>query len=211
MSQWIDITLPLRNTMAVWPGDPPFQFELAVTKEESGCVNIGQVKTGTHIGTHADAPFHFDREGKTIDQIDVNVYIGKALVIDLTNKGEVRREYLENIDFQGIPRVLFKLRKEIDVEKFPKEVPFIDPEVAPFLKEKGVILVGVDSPSVDPITSETLDAHHSLYQNGIHIIENLWLTKVEAGLYEFIGLPLKIEGGDGAPLRAVLRKVENTK
>jgi len=207
MTGWIDITQPLRNTMAVWPGDTPFQFHLAVTKEESGSVNIGEISSSTHIGTHADAPFHFDNEGKTIDQIDPSIYIGKAIVIDLTEKGEIRREYLENIDFQGVQRVLFKCLKEIDVDTFPDEVPYMDPEIGPFLKEKGIILIGIDSPSVDSITSKTLDTHHSLNRNGIHIIENLMLTKVEAGLYEFIALPLKIEGGDGSPVRAVVRKI----
>lgn len=194
--------------MAIWPGDTPFQFEIAFTKEETGSVNIGHFKTSNHAGTHADAPFHFDEHGLTIEQIDPNVYIGKALVVDLSEQGELKREYLEHIDFQGVKRVLFKLQKEVNLDEFPDEIPMIHPDIAPFLKEKGIMLMGVDCPSVDPITSKTLDTHHALHQNGIHILENLLLTNITSGLYELIALPLKIEGADGSPVRAVVRRID---
>lgn len=206
---WIDITQPFHNTIATWPGDTAFYFELAYSKEDTGSVNIGRFTTSTHTGTHADAPYHFDVNAPTIDQIDVNIYIGKALVIDLTEQREIGVEHLRSINFREVKRVLFKFNKEVEIESFPVSVPIIHPEIAPFLKEKGIVLVGVDIPSVDALDSKALDTHHALYRNGIHIIENLMLQHVTPGLYDFIGLPLHIEGADGAPVRAVIRKIED--
>lgn len=205
--EWIDITQPFQDTIATWPGDTPFHFELAFTKEQTGSVNIGRFTTSTHTGTHADAPYHFDKDAPTIEQLDVNIYIGEALVIDLTEKKEIRRDYLEEINFGGVTRVLFKLHEKVDTETFPDRVPVIHPDIAPFLKEKGIRLIGVDCPSVDALDSKSLVTHHALYSHGIHIIENLMLERVVPGLYEFIGLPLKIVGADGAPVRAVIRKI----
>ena len=206
---WIDITQPFRNTIATWPGDTAFHFELAYSKEDTGSVNIGRFTTSTHTGTHADAPYHFDVNAPTIEQMDVNIYIGEALVVDLTDQKEIRVEHLKSIDFREVKRVLFKLKKEVEIDRFPESVPILNPEIAPFLKEKGIVLLCVDIPSVDPLDSKVLDTHHGLYRNGIHIIENLMLQHVTPGLYDFIGLPLKIEGADGAPVRAVIRKIED--
>ncbi len=207
--RWIDITQPFQNTIATWPGDTPFHFELAFTKEQTGSVNIGRFTTSTHTGTHADAPYHFDVNAPTIEQLDVNIYIGEALVIDLSDKTEICRGDLEEINFYGVSRVLFKLHSIVDTQRFPNRVPVIHPEIAAFLHEKGIRLIGVDCPSVDALESKSLDTHHALYRHGIHIIENLMLEQVLPGLYDFIGIPLKIVGADGAPVRAVIRKIED--
>ena len=206
--KWIDITQPFTNTIATWPGDTPFIFDLAYTKKETGSVNIGRFTTSTHTGTHADAPFHFDVNAPTIDQLDINVFIGTALVVDLSNKREICSEDFKDMDFRGAKRILLKLHKEVNFEKFPELVPIIHPDIASFLKKKGVVLLGVDCPSVDAFDSKSLNTHHSLYYNGIHIIENLVLQSIIPGFYEFIGLPLNIVGADGAPVRAVISKIE---
>lgn len=202
---WIDITQTLKAGIPNWPGDTPFHFEVGLTKEKTGSVNIGKMMTSMHTGTHADAPFHFENEGETIDQLDVNVFIGECFVMDCRGIKEITRETLHSIDFKGVQRILLKTIDEI-CPKFPKKIPVLHPNVAPFLKERGVVLVGVDNPSVDPLDSKEVSTHHALHQAGIHIVEGLVLEAIEQGFYDLIALPLKVAGADGAPVRAVVRK-----
>lgn len=202
---WIDITQTMQNGMPNWPGDTPFSFEVGYTKQQTGSVNIGRMTTSLHTGTHADAPFHFNSEAETIEQLDVNVYIGDCVIVDCIGQEMVTAQSLEPVDFRSAKRVLLKTVEQPSAA-FPQTIPVIHPNVAPFLKERGVILLGIDNPSVDPLDSKEVLAHHKLYEHGIHILEGLDLGHVQQGLYELIALPLKIAGADGAPVRAVVRK-----
>lgn len=206
MSKWIDISQTLSNTIAHWPGDEPFSFQLGITKEQTGSVNIGNISTSSHTGTHVDAPFHFDENGKTIEELDVNLYVGEAKVIDLTEEEKVTVEALEQFDLTGVTRLLMKTRKDINQEQFPEDYMVVDEAVGAYLHKCGVQLLGTESPSVDSVNSKQLLAHHALHENGIFILENIVLTDVEPGMYDLIALPLKIEGADGSPVRAVIRK-----
>ncbi|MDY0409112.1 arylformamidase [Virgibacillus soli] len=203
--KWIDISQALSNDIAVWPGDTPFSFGLSVTKEQSTSVNIGKLTTSVHTGTHVDAPFHFDQTGKKIDEIDIGVYIGKAKVLDVTTFKTIDRDVLTSFELEGVERLLLRMLPNRDIRKFPEEYPVLHVDVAGYLQEKGVRLIGVDTPSVDPLDSKTLDAHHALAIEGIHILENIVLEHVAPGDYELIALPLKIKGADGSPVRAVIR------
>jgi arylformamidase len=207
MTKWIDITQPLTNDMAHWPGDRPFEYEVAATKEQTGSANVGKITTSVHMGTHVDSPFHFDNDGDTIEQIPIDTYIGKALVIDVSNCETITPDVLEMFQIDGIQRLLIRTSLPNNPKRFPEVIPFLDPTIGPYLAEKGVILLGVDMPSVDPITSKSLDTHHALNQNGINILENIMLDHVEPGEYELIALPLRIIGSDGSPVRAVLRPI----
>lgn len=202
---WIDITQTMKNGMPNWPGDTPFSFEIGFTKQQTGSVNIGRMTTSLHTGTHADAPFHFNSEAETIEQLDVNVYIGECVIVNCIDREVITAQTLASIDFHGPKRVLLKTVDQLG-EAFPETIPAIHPNVAPFLKERGVILLGIDNPSVDPLDSKEVLAHHKMYEHGIHILEGLDLRHVQEGLYELIALPLKIAGADGAPVRAVVRK-----
>lgn len=202
---WIDITQTMQNGMPNWPGDTPFSFEVGISKQQTGSVNIGRMTTSLHTGTHADAPFHFNSEAETIEQLDVNVYIGDCVIVDCIGQEMVTAQSLEPFDFRSAKRVLLKTVEQPSAA-FPVTIPVIHPNVAPFLKERGVILLGIDNPSVDPLDSKEVLAHHKLYEHGIHILEGLDLGHVQQGLYELIALPLKIAGADGAPVRAVVRK-----
>ncbi|MET3576009.1 arylformamidase [Bhargavaea ullalensis] len=205
---WMDITQPLKNGMANWPGDTPFEFGLSATKEETGSANIGRMTTSLHIGTHADAPFHFDENGKQLHEMNPDVYIGKARVVDVTRFSSVGREELERFDLDGARRLLLKTSVRNDPMTFPEDYTELRPDIGPLLKEKGIILLGIDIPSVDLIHSKELATHHSLGEAGVCIIENLMLEKVQPGDYEFIALPLAIHGADGSPVRAVIRPAE---
>ncbi|MGM9920576.1 MAG: arylformamidase [Bhargavaea sp.] len=205
--RWIDITQPLTNGMAHWPGDTPFRFELGVTKEQSGSVNIGEIRTSLHMGTHADAPFHFDENGKRLHELDVNTYIGKAKIIDVTMHPSLGRSELEGYNLDGVERLLLKTSGTNNPFVFPESFIELRPDIGPYLKEKGIFLLGIDVPSVDRTDSKDLPTHHSLGDNGIHIVENLMLADVEPGDYEFIALPLAIQDADGSPVRAVIRRI----
>ncbi|MBD8006569.1 arylformamidase [Bacillus norwichensis] len=204
---WIDISQPLTNDMAVWPGDTPFTFKLSFTKEQTGSVNIGQFTTSAHTGTHIDAPYHFDENGEKVHELDVNIYIGGARVVDVTGCEMIGREELEPFNLDGVKRLLLKTSDGRDLGHFPEKFTIFRENIGPFLKEKGVRLLGTDAPSVDAVDSKTMDAHHSLNDNGVYILENIVLTGVEPGDYELIALPLAIEGADGSPVRAVLRPI----
>ena len=206
--RWIDISQPLTNEMEVWPGDTPFQYKLTYDKESTGSVNIGQLTSSVHTGTHADAPFHFDEHGKTIDEIDVNTFIGKAKVIDLSNFSVIGKKELEQFDLTHVTRLLLKTTTSQNPLEFPEKYTLLTEDIGPFLKEKGINLLGVDMPSVDALDSKQMLTHHSLNNNGILIIENLQLATVAQGYYDFIALPLHIKGSDGSPVRAVIRPCE---
>lgn len=206
MNKWMDISQTLSNNIAHWPGDAPFTFNIGITKEQTGSVNIGNISTSSHTGTHVDAPFHFDEDGQTIEELDVNIYIGEAKVIDVTDEDTITVEALKQFDLVGIKRLLIKTRKKMNEEQFPEEYMVVDEAVGAYLRTCGVQLLGTESPSVDSVNSKELLAHHALYDNGIYILENIVLTDVEPGMYDLIALPLKIQGADGSPVRAVIRK-----
>jgi len=201
-----DISRKLINGMPVWPGDTEFQYEVSWPMEESGSVNVGRLELSTHTGTHVDAPFHFDNEGKKVIDLDLNLYIGTARVIDMIGKESIGAADLDKIDLEGCQRVLIRTLAWVNPDVFPDRIPHLEPDLAPLLASKGVKLIGLDVPSVDPIDSKELLAHHSLNANGIHILESLRLDEIEPGDYELIALPLPLVEGDGSPVRAVLRK-----
>jgi arylformamidase len=205
--RWIDISQPLHNGIAHWPGDTPFSFELDSTKALTGSVNIGKITTSVHIGTHVDAPFHFDDEGPRILELDLEVFIGPARLIDVSHCEHINRQALESFDLSGVSRLLLRTSVPNNPNRFPEAIPALDPDLAPFLQEKGIRLVGVDVPSVDPLDSKELAAHHALYRHGIHILENLMLDHVQPGDYELIALPLPLRDADGSPVRAVIRPI----
>lgn len=200
-----DITYPLKEGMPVWPGDTPFSFTLAMTKEESGSVNVGELRLSTHTGTHIDAPFHFDEEGKKVHELDLSLYIGRLYVLYLPDVDVIEPKHLLSLPDGVYGRLLIRTDSWEDETRFPTSFTTIHPSVARILKQKGVRLLGLDVPSVDPVDSKTLAAHHALHQEDVHILEGARLCDVDEGEYELFALPLHIEGADGSPVRAVLR------
>lgn len=204
--KWIDISQPLQNGIAEWPGDTPFSYEVKYAKMDTGSVNIGKMTTSMHMGTHIDAPFHFDNDGLKVHDLPIDLYIGRARVIDVTGVESVGRKELEGIDFGGAERILLKTGSRPDANVFPETFTVLRADIGSFLKERGVRLIGIDTPSVDPEDSKLLEAHHALNDNGVLILENIVLGAVEPGDYELIALPLPLRDADGSPVRAVLRR-----
>lgn len=199
----IDISMELDNATPEWPGDTPFAYRLSVTKQQSGSVNIGQLQASTHIGTHIDAPFHYDEQGLKTDELPLDVYLSTAQVMDVSGRDQVRLADLDELA-EGVGAVLLKTGSWQDRSAFPEKWPLFDPAIARWLEKRNVRLLGVDVPSVDPETSKELPMHHAMNASGRFILEGIVLDAVQPGIYELAALPLKIRGGDGSPVRAVL-------
>ena len=207
-----DISRPLFNGLAPWPGDTAFHFHLKWKMTEGASVNVGAVEMGVHNGTHADAPSHFQTNGATIEQMSLDTYLGDAFVVDLTElflRDPAREIQLSDVarfadEIAVARRVLLKTGAWTDSRIFPERIPILARDVPPWLGERNIKLLGLDLPSVDPIDSKTLDNHHALAAAGIAILESLDLSDVPAGLYHLSALPLRIAGGDAGPVRAVL-------
>jgi len=208
-----DISRTLSNEVAEWPGDEPFHFQLTKTIAEGQSVNLGAIKMSVHNGTHADARFHFDTKGESIEKAPLEIYLGRAVVVDLTEAfSQSKEKHLITIeDFQPhseeiaeTSRVLVKTGRWSNSAVFPSQIPVIAADIPAWLQKNGVKLLGLDLPSVDEIDSKSLQNHHALAAAGVAIVESLDLSGAGAGIYDFAALPLKIAGGDGAPMRAVL-------
>ena len=200
-----DITIPMSDSLAVWPGDTPFRFTWTWRKKDGSTVNVGQFRLSVHTGSHADASFHYDDAGATIDAVGLEPFTGRARVISVTGCTRIRREDVERFDLSGTPRVLFRTGSWTDHTCFPASIPVMDEDLPRWLNRQGVVLVGLDVPSVDQLDSKTLPVHHALGAHGITILESLELSGVPDGVYELIALPMKLVGADGAPVRAILR------
>jgi arylformamidase len=200
-----DITIPMQDSLACWPGDAPFRFTWTWRKRDGATVNLGQLQLSVHTGTHTDAPFHFDNEGATCEVLDLDRFIGLCRVIPLLECSRIRKQDLEPFDLKGTPRVLLRTDGWTDHTQFPARIPVMDEDVPAWLHRQGVVLVGVDVPSVDALDSKNLPNHHALGAHGITILESLDLAGISAGVYELVALPMKLVGADGAPVRAVLR------
>ncbi|PYJ94118.1 MAG: arylformamidase [Verrucomicrobia bacterium] len=212
MKIW-DISRTLWNDLAEWPGDEPFHFRLTKKIADGQSVNLGAITMGVHNGTHADAQFHFDAAGESIEKAPLDAYLGRAVVVDLAESFSQRREKqlitIEDLQAHAeeigkTSRLLIKTGRWSDSAVFPKQIPVIAAQVPSWLQKNGVKLLGLDVPSMDEIDSKSLQNHHALAAAGIAIIESLDLSRVSPGIYNLAALPLKIAGGDGAPMRAVL-------
>jgi arylformamidase len=203
----VDISRPLFNGLAPWPGDTAFHYELKWKMAEGATVNVGAVTMGVHNGSHADAPFHFEDGATTIERMPLEIYLGEAVVVDLTSRFENgQRPEISIADFgaAAAPRLLLKTGVWKDSKIFPEWIPVIARDVPKWLETRKVKLLGFDLPSVDSIEAKILVNHHALAAAGIAIVESLDLSEVEAGTYHFSALPLRISGGDAAPVRAIL-------
>ena len=208
-----DISRTLSNDFAEWPGDEPFHYRVTRDIAKGQSVNLGAVTMSVHNGTHADARFHFDIKGESIEKTPLDIYLGRATVVDLAQaffrskeKHLITTEDLKPHaeDIAATSRLLVKTGRWSDSTIFPNQIPVIAADVPGWLQKNGVKLIGVDLPSMDEIDSKSLQNHHALARAGIAIVESLDLSEVAPGIYNLAALPLKIAGSDGAPVRAVL-------
>jgi arylformamidase len=208
VSGLIDISPLLRVGMGVFPGDAAFAVGQTFTIGPDCPVNVASITMSTHCGAHVDAPLHYDAAGASIDRLDLGDFIGPARVIDARGKDPLCgfEEIASALD-GAPPRLLFKLMDRGDQLAWPTGFRALAPEAVERLALRGIRLIGVDVPSVDPETSKSLPSHMVCRRHDIRIVENLVLAEVMPGDYELIALPLKLSGLDAAPVRAVLRRL----
>lgn len=209
-TQWIDISVSLRDAMVHWPGDPPISIRRVQDMEQGDTANLSMVSMGAHSGTHIDAPIHFIQQGAGVDKMPLDATVGRARVIEIRDSESIKPEELLRHHIRRGERILFKTRNSSYVwrsDEFVEDFVFISDEAASFLAERCVRIVGVDYLSVGSFKRGGSHVHKILLGADIWIIEGLDLSQVSPGKYELICLPLKLEQGDGAPARAILRRV----
>jgi arylformamidase len=206
---WIDISVPLRNGMVHWPGDPPFHIERFQDQGKGDEATVSNMSLSAHTGTHMDAPLHYIRDAPGIDTMPLDATIGVARVIRIHNAESIQRDELARHAIQRGERILFRTRNSEhawDSARFEEDFVSISPEGAHYLAECGVRTIGVDYLSVGSYRKDGAETHEVLLSAGIWVIEGLDLRNVEPGEYDLVCLPLKLVNADGAPARAALRK-----
>lgn len=207
-----DISAPVAPLAPVFPGDTPYRQQWHAQIGPGCPVNVSAVTLSPHVGTHADAPLHYDPAGEASGALDLTPYLGPCRVIHAMGCGAlVQWQHIaQAVDDTATalpPRVLVRTYQRMPVDRWDAALPAFAPDTISRLADRGVRLVGIDSASVDPADSKTLDSHQVLRQRGLRVLENLVLDDVPAGDYELIALPLKWLHADASPVRAVLREL----
>ena len=199
-----DLSPPLSARTATWPGDVPFRRSVGTSFATGGNLELSSVTMTLHAGAHADAPSHYAPGGEPIDRRPLDLYYGACEVIRVS---AARGERLGPGCLPGrarAPRVLFSTGTFPDSGVFSRDFASLSAGLVELLAGQGVVLVGIDTPSVDPFEDAALEAHSALHRHGMANLEGLDLSGVPEGLYTLAAFPLRIEGGDGSPVRAVL-------
>jgi arylformamidase len=200
-----DITPLVSPRLAVWPGDTPASREVLCDLARGDNITLSTLRATVHLGAHADAPSHYAVNGATMEARDLSLYIGPCQVVRVkVNRGERIRPDQVPTKITA-PRVLFATGSFPDSEQFNKDFAAFSPELIDQLANQGVRLVGLDTPSVDLFESKDLPSHAACQRHDLAILEGVVLQDVPDGVYELIALPLKLEGFDASPVRAVLR------
>jgi arylformamidase len=201
-----DISPPVDESAAVFPGDTAYSQRLHFALSPDCPVNVNSITMSPHTGAHADAPMHYAHGGAASGELDLTPYLGPCRVIYCIDCGPlVLPEHIAHALADLPPRVL--LRTSISASQSWTSFIAIAPETLVQLATKNVALVGIDTPSVDPADSKTLPSHHQLLTHNMRVLECLVLDDVPEGDYELIALPLKLMRADASPVRAVLREL----
>ena len=205
--KYIDISVTLKSGMVHWPGDPPVRIKRSLNMDKGHIVNVSRMDMGAHTGTHMDAPLHFIRKGKSLDKMPLDATVGEARVIKIKDRESIKPEELKRHNIRRGERILFKTINSNRCWKtnvFKRDFVYISKEAARYLAKIGVRTVGVDYLSIGGFYKDGLETHLALLKADIWAIEGLNLSKVKAGHYKLICLPLKVLNSDGAPARAIL-------
>jgi arylformamidase len=205
----IDITPPISDRLAVWPGDTPPRREVLLHIERGDPVTLSTLHATVHLGAHADGPNHYGAGAEDIAARSLDLYIGRCQVVyvQVPRGGLVRIEEIRPPIVA--PRLLIRTGTYPDPCVFSEDFAALSPDLVDALHERGVRLIGIDTPSVDPVSSKTLDSHRAFLRHDMAILEGLRLDHVPDGQYELIAPPLKLVGYDASPVRAVLRTLDD--
>lgn len=200
-----DITPEITPQLAVWPGDTSLSREVLLDMAKGDNLTLSTLRTTVHLGAHADGPNHYGKDAPAIDQRSLDYYLGPCQVIrvDVARAARVTPAMVRSD--VTVSRVLFATGTYPDPQNWNADFAAISVELIDFLHQRGVITVGIDTPSVDLFESKDLPAHHAILKHDMAILEGLVLKDVPEGIYELIALPLPLAGFDASPVRAVLR------
>jgi arylformamidase len=210
-AEWIDVSLPIVDSMVHWPGDPSVKIHHVAQIGINGApCNVSHLSMTAHTGTHMDGPIHFMKEGRGLEELPLDAVIGPCRVLELQSVGLVKVEDLKPHDLQRGERILLKTANSTKSwamqPEFDKDFIYISKEAAKHIVDCGVRTIGVDYLSVGGFYKDGVETHHALLGAEVWIIEGLNLAKIKPGSYDLICLPIKLSNrADGAPARAVLR------
>jgi arylformamidase len=203
-----DISPPVSAGAPVFPGDTPYAQEWSAELAPGCPVNVSRITMSPHVGAHADAPLHYEAGGASIGEVDIAAYLGPCRVIHAIGKGPlVRWDDIAHAMGGVPPRVLVRTYDRMPIDRWDASLAAYAPETIEKFASLGVRLVGIDTASIDPADSKTLDSHQVIRRLGLRVLENLVLDDVAEGDYELIALPLKLMTADASPVRAVLREL----
>lgn len=204
-TQIIDISPEISERTAVFPGDTPFSRKVALDFKTGQNFLLSSIHSTVHLGAHTDAPNHYHPQGAAMHERALDFYYGPCQVISVQLKrGErIPASVLDHTPVQA-PRVLFRTDSFPDPCVWNSDFNSLSPELVETLAKAGVILVGIDTPSIDPAEDSVLHSHQAVFKNNLAVLEGIVLTDVKEGLYTLIALPLKIRDADASPVRAVL-------
>ena len=203
-----DITPPISESLAVWPGDTPVTRQVLLDMDRGDNLTLSTVRATVHLGAHADAPSHYGRGAPSIEHRRLADYLGPCEVIRVAAQPGARiSAELLPASF-STPRILLATGTYAEPRRFDERFAALDPALVDDLARKGVRLVGIDTPSVDLFDSKDLPAHRRFLAHDMSILEGLVLHEVPAGQYELIALPLPLVGFDASPVRAILRTLD---
>lgn len=209
-SKWIDISVSLHPGMVHWPGDPTPRFQRILDLARGDACTVSTLDMSAHTGTHIDAPLHYLRAGKSLDALPLDAAIGRARVIALDDPVSIAADELRRHRIRRGERLLFKTANSSrcwGTDWFIEDFVHVSTPAARFLAERRVRTVGVDYLSVGAFRNGGEETHRTLLEAGIWIIEGLNLARAEPGRYDLVCLPLRLAGAEGAPARAILRRV----
>ncbi len=205
-----DISLTIAEDLPVWPGDPKIELRKISKIEDGEEANVTHISASVHIGTHVDAPDHFMGNGQTVENLQLDLLVGAAFVVEMHVDGQVSAVDLQSASIpEGTKRLLIKTANSQlwaeGVTEFKSDFIALEADAAAYLVNQGVEVVGVDYLSVAPF-ADPAPTHRILLEAGVLVIEGLNLSGVEPGEYTLLCLPLKISGSDGAPARVLLQR-----
>ena len=210
MPKLIDISVPLQPGLPVWPTSKPLSITQTDSMKNGSAANVTRFETGSHTGTHIDAPLHFVDDAKTTLEIPLEKFVGPCQVIDLQGKAKITAADLETLNIKpGTEKLLFKTDNSRlwnnMTHPFFEDFCALDAGAAQWVVDHGIHLVGIDYLSIQ-LYHDSPETHVVLLSNEVVIVEGLDLREVEPGGYRLICLPLKIKGVEGTLARAVLEE-----
>ena len=203
-----DISPPVQASSPVFPGDTPYSQQWAATLSGDCPVNVSAISLSPHVGAHADAPLHYDPQGAAVGALDLTPFLGRCRVIHALNaRPLITFAHLQHALTDLPPRVLVRTYQQFPLTRFDDQLTAFDPVCVQHLADLGVLLIGIDSASIDPADSKALPSHQAIRERGLRVLENLLLDDVPEGDYELMALPLKLMTADATPVRAILREL----